>query len=137
MLERMDHFTIVSDDLEVTQRFYVDLLGLHEGPRPDFPQPGHWFYIGDQAVLHVISVRCMPSPRRGVLDHMAFRAHGLAATLDRLDAAGIRYRIFRTPGTTRTWQVFFDDPNGVELELDFDPAEVAPSDWKTRSHPPH
>ena len=57
MLERMDHFTIVSDALEATQRFYVDLLGLREGPRPDFPVPGYWFYIGDQAVLHVVSMR--------------------------------------------------------------------------------
>jgi catechol 2,3-dioxygenase-like lactoylglutathione lyase family enzyme len=135
MIAGMDHFTIVTDQLEATRRFYVDLLELWEGPRPPFPVPGCWFYAGRHPVLHVIGVQRMPEPRRGALDHMAFRAAGLARALDRLDAAGVAYRILRAPGETRTWQVFFGDPNGVEVELDFDPAESPPADWKSRSRP--
>lgn len=133
MILRMDHFTIVTDQLEQTRQFYVDLLGLELGPRPPFPVDGLWLYSKGHAVLHVILVAKMPNPRRGVLDHMAFAAEGLSSTLDKLDQHAIRYRIIRAPGEIRTWQVFFRDPNDVEVELDFAPAEQPPPDWKERS----
>lgn len=125
-----DHFTIVTDDLAATRAFYVDLLGFAPGPRPDFPVDGDWYYLGDRPVLHVIVVQTMPEPRRGVLDHMAYSAKGLNETLDRLNAAAIAYNIIRAPRPFSTWQVFFFDPNGVEVEFDFDPSETLRPDLK-------
>ena len=84
MITSMDHFTIVTDQLELTRRFYTDLLGLRVGQRPDFPVPGIWLYLKDEPVLHVIEVKEMPVPRRGVLDHMAFSANDLIRTLGAL-----------------------------------------------------
>jgi hypothetical protein len=77
----------------------------------------------------------MPEPRRGALDHMAYRAQGLLATTRLLEDRGVAHRIIRAPAPFRTWQLFFMDPNGVEVELDFDPEEIAPEDWRTRSLP--
>ena len=125
-----DHFTIVTDNLAATRAFYVELLGFALGPRPDFPVDGDWYYIGERPVLHVIVVDVMPEPRRGVLDHMAYSARGLNETLDRLNAAAIAYNIIRTPRPFSTWQVFFFDPNGVEVEFDFDPSETLRPDLK-------
>ncbi|MDP4533917.1 VOC family protein [Marinobacter salarius] len=132
MILGMDHFTIVTNQLETTRRFYVDLIGLQEGPRPPFPVDGLWLYVNGKAILHVISVDTMPNPRRGVLDHMAFSAQGFSSTLDKLDQYDVRYRIIRAPGNERTWQVFFKDPNHVDVELDFDPSETPPEDWRSR-----
>ena len=132
MILGMDHFTIVTNQLETTRRFYVDLIGLQEGPRPPFPVDGLWLYVNGKAILHVISVDTMPNPRRGVLDHMAFSAQGFSSTLDKLDQYDVRYRIVRAPGNERTWQVFFKDPNHVDVELDFDPSETPPEDWRSR-----
>ena len=132
MILGMDHFTIVTNQLETTRRFYVDLLGLQEGPRPPFPVDGLWLYANGKAILHVISVDTMPNPRRGVLDHMAFSAQGFSSTLDKLDQYDVRFRIIRAPGDERTWQVFFKDPNHVDVELDFDPSETPPEDWRSR-----
>ena len=132
MILGMDHFTIVTNQLETTRRFYVDLIGLQEGPRPPFPVDGLWLYANGKAILHVISVDPMPNPRRGVLDHMAFSAQGFSSTLDKLDQYDVRYRIIRAPGNERTWQVFFKDPNHVDVELDFDPSETPPEDWRSR-----
>lgn len=132
MILGMDHFTIVTNQLETTRRFYVDLIGLQEGPRPPFPVDGLWLYANGKAILHVISVDTMPNPRRGVLDHMAFSAQGFSSTLDKLDQYDVRYRIIRAPGDERTWQVFFKDPNHVDVELDFDPSETPPEDWRSR-----
>lgn len=125
-LTGMNHFTILARDIEETRRFYTDILGLKEGYRPDMGFPGIWFYVGEQWVLHVVAGRKMPSPPAGVIDHMAFSATGLGATLEKLKENGIAYRLSRQVGT-RVWQIFFDDPNGAKVELDFDPEEVAPA----------
>ena len=41
---------------------------------------------------------------------------------DRLDAAGIQYACRQQAGSG-TWQLFFFDPNGARVELDFDASE--------------
>ena len=132
MILRMDHFTIVTNQLEATRDFYVEVLGLVDGPRPPFPGPGFWLYARQQPVLHVVGVSQMPEPRRGVLDHMAFHAQGLQKMWTHLDEHGVRFKVIRAPGADRTWQLFMQDPNGVEVELDFDASEVLPADWKER-----
>jgi catechol 2,3-dioxygenase-like lactoylglutathione lyase family enzyme len=133
-IQRMDHFTIVTDRLAETLAFYA-MLGLQAGARPAFGVPGAWLYALDLPILHVIEVPNMPEPRRGALDHMAYRAQGLLATTKSLEERGIPHRIIRTPAPFRMWQLFFVDPNGVDVELDFDPQELAPSDWRTRNLP--
>ena len=84
-----------ADDLDRTRAFYEGLLGLREGPRPPLGFPGAWLYAGERPVLHVIAGRMLPPERRGVLDHMAFSATGLADVAGRLDAAGIAYDLKR------------------------------------------
>ena len=121
----MDHFTVLTERLDETVAFYGDLLGLHAGERPPFKFPGAWLYCGTRAVLHVVAGRPLPAHPAGVLDHMAFSATGLAETLDRLDARGMRYDLRRLPGSG-LWQLFFSDPNGARVELDFDAAESLP-----------
>lgn len=132
MTLRMDHFTIVTDQLEATRQFYVDLLGFEVGPRPPFPVDGLWLYADSYPMLHVISVEQMPEPRRGVLDHMAFFLwSGFNARQARWPQRPLPHH--PRPGENRTWQVFFKDPNGVEVELGFDAEETPPADWKQRS----
>ena len=76
-------------------------------------------------MLHVIARAELPSERRGVLDHMAFSARGLAALVARLRGAGLAHNLRRQPASG-TWQLFLFDPNGARVELDFDPAEEPP-----------
>src|SRR5215468_12785849 len=121
----MNHFTVLTSDLDASRAFYIDLLGLTEGFRPDLGFPGAWLYAGDQAVLHIIAGRALPSDPRGVLDHMAFSARDLPATVGRLKARGISYDLRRQP-ESGTWQLFCFDPNGARVELDFDPGESSP-----------
>ena len=123
MIQGMNHFTVLTDDLDGTLRFYVDGLGLRPGPRPDLGFPGAWLYAGDTAVLHVIAGRALPASRAGVLDHMAFTAHDLKTVKTKLDAMGVAYDL-RRQRESRTWQLFCHDPSGAKVELDFDPAET-------------
>lgn len=128
-IQRMDHFTVVSDRLDATRVFY-ERLGLVVGARPDFGIDGLWLYAGDRPVLHVVAVNEMPVPRRGALDHMAFFGDDIVSTLECLQRDGIAYRLLRLPRPWSTWQVFFLDPNGAEVEIDFDAAQVVPAALK-------
>ena len=121
----MNHFTVLSNDLDATKRFYMGVLGLTEGYRPPLGFPGVWLYSGKQAVLHVIAGRPLPEPPQGVLDHMAFTATDLRATVRKLESEGIKYEL-RKQADSGTWQLFCYDPCGARVELDFDPAEPAP-----------
>lgn len=121
----MNHFTVLSDNLDATKAFYMGLLGLTEGYRPPLSFPGAWLYAGDQAVLHIIAGRPLPSDPQGVIDHMAFTAKDLLVTVKRLEAHGIRYDLRKQVGSG-TWQLFCFDPDGARVELDFDGGESAP-----------
>lgn len=121
----MEHFTILTSALDETLDFYREHLGLEPGWRPPFPVPGAWLYCNGRAILHVIGGMAVPNPPAGVIDHMAFAATGLAASVARLKQAGLAYDLRRLPGEG-PWQLFFHDPNGARVELDFVAAEAAP-----------
>ena len=121
----MNHFTILTDDVPRTSAFYRDLLGLTEGFRPDLGFPGVWLYTDGKAILHVMGGRSRDELRAGVIDHMAFSATGLADALAKLKARGIEH-VCRQQIESGVWQVFFFDPNGARVELDFAADEVHP-----------
>ncbi len=122
----MNHFTVLTDQLDETVTFYRELLELEPGKRPNFKFPGAWLYSNGQAILHVIAGNKLPEPREGVIDHMAFSATGLVDTIERLKSRGLEYDLRRLDDAN-VWQLFFFDPNGAKVELDFDLSEPAPA----------
>jgi len=133
-IQRMDHFTVLSADLAKTREFYAR-LGLTDGPRPAFKFPGLWLYSGEHPILHVIAAETMPKPPDGAIDHIAFCAKNLVATKAMLESGGVACKLMRLPAPYDVWQLFFRDPFGAMVELDFDPAEPAPPDWEETSRP--
>ncbi len=119
----MNHFTILTDDVERTVGFYGDLLSLKPGWRPPLTFPGAWLYAGPTAILHVVGGRPRDELKSGVIDHMAFSANGLADTLALLTSRNIQHTCRKQAGSG-TWQVFFFDPNGARVELDFNADET-------------
>jgi len=51
---RLDHVTIVCPDCAPLLRFFVDVAGMADGPRPAFGVGGHWLYLEGRPVLHLI-----------------------------------------------------------------------------------
>jgi len=127
-VQAMNHFTVLSDDLEATRRFYCDLLGFEVGWRPPFSFPGWWLYVGDQPILHVVGRDRLGAVRAGVIDHMAFTASDLPGTVEKLRNAGVAYDLRRLAGGG-PWQLFFHDPHGGKVEFDFAATEPAPAGW--------
>lgn len=122
IIEGMNHFNVLTDDVDSTRAFYVGVLGLVEGERPPFKFDGAWLYAGGRPILHISKAR-LPGERAGVIDHIAFSAKDLRGTVARLDAHGIAHTVSRQVGTG-IWQVFCHDPMGAKVELDFDPSET-------------
>jgi catechol 2,3-dioxygenase-like lactoylglutathione lyase family enzyme len=128
---RMDHFNILTDDLPATLAFYEEHLNLKPGARPPFSFAGAWLYAdggkGKDPILHVVAGRPKSQLVKGVIDHMAFYGSDLAATVKKLKSKGVAYELRRLP-EYGTWQLFFFDPNGAKVEIDFDKSEAAPAD---------
>ena len=124
-IEGMNHFTVLSSDLEKSKNFYMNILGLKEGYRPPFEFPGAWLYSGEHAILHIMAGRPMPTNAAGVIDHMAFTASNLQSVIDQLKQHGIQYQLKRLPGL-EIWQLFCHDPDGAKVELDFAASEPEP-----------
>lgn len=124
-IEGMNHFTVLTSDLDKCKAFYMGVLGLAEGYRPPLAFPGAWLYSGKQAVLHVIAGRPLPAEAQGVIDHMAFTASNLQSVVDTLKKHGINFELRRQKGP-ETWQLFCYDPDGARVELDFLASEPEP-----------
>ena len=120
-IEGMNHFNVLTDDVDATRRFYVGILGLTEGDRPPMSFDGAWLYAGGRPILHISAAK-LPRERAGVIDHIAFSSTDLKGTVARLKEHGIKHSLNQQVGT-RIWQIFCHDPMGAKVELDFDPAE--------------
>src|SRR4030095_5801697 len=59
----------------------------------------------------------------GAIDHIAFRASGLRAMLEHLQKEKIAFTKRRANGQA-LFQLFFYDPNGIKIELNYDAAEA-------------
>ncbi len=114
----LDHYTIRTADVEASVAFYVDVLGLRHGERPAFTVPGAGHYCGDSPAVHLIGGNAPKESGTGAIDHVAFRAGGLAGFTGRLRRLGIPFDE-RTPPGTRTRLVFVKDPDGLTVEVNF------------------
>lgn len=128
-LRGMDHFTVITTDCDKTREFY-EMIGLRAGPRPpDLGGVGLWLYMGEKPILHVITRKELPGDAAGMLDHMAFRATGMHRAIAMLKEKGVPWRMRRLNDPFGVWQMFFKDPHGANVELDFDGDEPAPEGW--------
>jgi catechol 2,3-dioxygenase-like lactoylglutathione lyase family enzyme len=124
MLLQLDHVNIRTANLAALRRFYVEVLGLKDGPRPPFSFGGAWLYCGEQAAVHLVEVGAMPPAREQRIEHFAFRAKGLADFLAELRRLKIAYQISLVPGSGRR-QVNVLDPDGNHIEVQFEASEDA------------
>ncbi|MEE4218548.1 MAG: VOC family protein [Xanthomonadales bacterium] len=117
---QLDHFNIAApmDLLKAVRDFYVDVLGFEEGFRPAFSRRGYWLYADDAPAIHLIESERHRPGQQGFLDHIAFRTRGLDKIVRRLESHAIAFRRSTIPELGMT-QLFFSDPVGTGLELNF------------------
>ena len=143
MALRLNHYSVRTTDLNASRQFYETVLDMKVGPRPDFPFPGVWMYIGDttlveNAVVHLIGID--PNDPEGLkkylgdkdtsslkgsgaVDHIAFFSEGWALMKPKLQSMAIPFRE-RTVPAILLHQVFMEDPSGLTVELNYPAHEL-------------
>ncbi len=114
----LDHVNIRTGELDRLVRFYCDIIGLAEGPRPPFDFNGAWLYCGDKAAVHLIEVAKTPQAETPSLEHFAFVGGDRTAFVGRLQAADYPFESFFVPGTDIE-QIRLQDPDGNRFHVDF------------------
>ena len=143
-IKRVDHYSIRTHDLEASRRFYTEVIGLKEGPRPPFNFPGYWLYSGEPpadlqnparnyGLVHLMgfnkddpgSLDAYVGERKGeigsgtgALDHVAFAASGCEAMIDRCRRNNVDF-LERAVPVLGLHQMFIKDPDGVTIELNY------------------
>lgn len=133
-LSALDHCSIRTVKLAETRDFYVDVLGMTDGERPDFDFPGNWLYVEGKPIVHLVgidpddpsglqeylggSIDPEALEGSGAFDHMAFRAQDPGLLIARLQSKGYAYREREVPDLG-LFQIFVEDPNGVTVELNY------------------
>jgi catechol 2,3-dioxygenase-like lactoylglutathione lyase family enzyme len=137
-LTHIEHVLVVADDIDATRDWYARVLGMQSGPHPDFGFPVHWMYLGERDVVHIgpsaknagdIQKKYLGRTSQGAgqgtgaIDHLAFRATGLRGMLEHLKKEKVAFSQRRANGQA-LFQLFFYDPNGIKVELNYDAAEA-------------
>jgi catechol 2,3-dioxygenase-like lactoylglutathione lyase family enzyme len=138
----LNHYLIVSKNLERSKKFYEQVLGLELAERPDFGFPGYWLKTGDNICVHLASQN--PNKIRdnfllkkhpkgtngsGSVDHIAFLAQNPEEVRTRIQKNKIEMH-FRSFPDAKLFQIFLKDPDDVTIELNFLGEVIDEKQWK-------
>jgi catechol 2,3-dioxygenase-like lactoylglutathione lyase family enzyme len=122
-LQDIHHVAIKTLDLEETNRFYTEVLGMSMAARPPFDFPGSWLNIGS-TMVHLMAGKAAYDKNgrfesgSAAVDHISINAEGFEAFRDRFRSHGLDWRENDIP-SAGIRQLFVKDPNGVLIELTF------------------
>lgn len=118
-ITRLDHVNLQTTQLDVMVAWYDAVLGMKAGPRPEFPAPGAWLYIGETAAVHLSEVT-ETADRQGTLtlEHFALAATNLDAFLETLVRHEVQFEQVDLPAIQLV-QVNVWDPDGNHIHVDF------------------
>lgn len=132
-LTELHHCSIRTIKLKETRDFFVDILGMEDGERPNFKFGGHWLYVEGKPVVHLIgldpeSLEALNEYRgeqesndgngTGAVDHIAFNSVDPEALITLLEEKNLPFQERKVP-SMNLYQIFLKDPNGVMLEINY------------------
>jgi catechol 2,3-dioxygenase-like lactoylglutathione lyase family enzyme len=141
-LTSLNHYLIVSKNLERSKNFYRKVLGLNLAARPDFGFPGYWLKAGGGICVHLASqapnrvrdqflLKKHPKGTRGSgsVDHIAFLAKNPEQLRRRIQKHGVEMH-YRSFPESRLFQIFLKDPDDVTIELNFLGEVIDEEQWR-------
>ena len=114
-IHELNHVAIHVRDLERSEKFYGEVLGLPRIPRPAFDFPGAWFALGNQELHLILDETLSEASRRH--HHFALRVDDPYAAKSYLESKGLREFKGPAPRPDGAIQLFFTDPDGYMIEL--------------------
>ena len=141
-LTSLNHYLIVSKNLERSKKFYQDVLGMRLAERPDFGFPGYWLKLGDDICVHLASqdankirdqflLKKHPKGTNGSgsVDHIAFLAKDPREVRGRIQKNKLEMH-FRSFPDAKLFQIFLKDPDDVTIELNFLGEVIDENEWR-------
>ena len=128
---QLHHISLPTTDLGSSRRFYREVLGLVEIPRPAFPFPGAWFKLGDRE-LHLIGDQAVSQGGSGTDPrqlHFAIRVASFGRAVERLRKLGYRedaepsdpqHLVLLRQPLTNYPQAYLVDPDQHLIEINAD-----------------
>ena len=125
----LNHVSIIVKDVQTSRRFYCDILGMEEVPRPsNFDFEGAWFRK-EGAEIHLVQANeavqspgdapTNPTERRDLTlaRHMSFGVADIDDTIQTLGENGIPIVKGPRPRGDGAVQLYCHDPDGHLIEL--------------------
>lgn len=122
---KLDHVNIRTTQLEAMIDWYTDILGLHNGFRPNSSSEGAWLYAGDSAIVHLVRMdkpEAVGSESSLKLEHFSLRASGLVDFESKLHEAEEKYERVELPAVNLVLYNVWD-PDGNHIHVDFELAQ--------------
>lgn len=123
-INKFHHVAIICSDYAKSKQFYVDILGcsiIRETFRAEKNSYKLDLRIGQNDIIELFSFPNPParvtSPEACGLRHLAFSVANLEEAIDYLKMQGVEVESIRTDELTGKHFTFFQDPDGLPLEL--------------------
>ncbi|WP_416883533.1 VOC family protein [Marivita sp.] len=118
------HVALIVQDYETSKTFYCEVLGLKILAENYREERASWkldLALADGGLLELFSFPNAPSrpsrPEACGLRHLAFRVEDIDAAILHLEAKGVEVEPVRIDPYTQARYTFFQDPDGLPLEL--------------------
>ena len=123
-LNKIHHVAVICSDYAKSKHFYTDVLGMKIMSENYRKERDSWkadCWLDDNYTIELFSFPNPPArpsyPEAAGLRHLAFEVDNLLETIDELDSKGIVHDPIRTDEYTGKRFVFFNDPDGLPIEL--------------------
>ena len=123
-LNKVHHIAIICSDYQRSLHFYTHVLGMRvlaEHYREERLSYKTDLALGNDYVIELFSFPSPPSrlthPEVAGLRHLAFEVEHFDESVSELDALGIHHEPMRTDEYTGKRFLFFQDPDGLPIEL--------------------
>lgn len=115
MIKQLAHVCIHTQDLDATEAFYRDVLGMEKSFNfeREGAHFGYYLKAGNNSFIEVFKGN---PGAAGNINHLALEVDDLDAALARIRACGIKAND-KVYGKDEAWQSWLTDPNGVRIEL--------------------
>ena len=123
MFDKIHHVALIASDYDKSKHFYVDLLGfeiIRENFREERDDYKLDLALGD-CELELFGIKNSPPrpsyPEACGLRHLAFKIENIEEAVRELNKKGIETEPVRLDTFTGKKMTFFQDPDGLPLEL--------------------
>lgn len=118
MIKRLAHICIGANNLDESEHFYCDILGMKKGFEFIRDDRRYGFYIeaGETTFIEIFTQEHAANYDRPIIRHLCLETDDIDGVIAR--ARGMGWEITdKKMGGDKSWQCWITDPSGVSIEI--------------------